>query len=399
MVVAKSVLSFLSLALPRISLFSAVDFKLRDSPFMRTLLLAVSMLVAGPAFADDWTGKTVITKRNGIRIGHSEGDGRQVFTAELKLFDFQVRKDRDGYLLIAFAGQEDWAPKSEFVLLDDAPAFFTEQIQANPADPVNWHRRGVAWRLKNNVDAAIRDFDESLRLSPDPAVFLSRGNALFAKGEIDRAIRDFNETIRLDPKAVDAFNNRGLAWAGKRDFDAAIRDYSEAIRLDPKSALAFNNRGIAWASKQDFDRAIRDYDEAIRLDPSSSAVYANRGYARSAKADYDRALLDYDEAIRLDPKSAYALSNRGIAWARTKEFDRALRDLDQAIQLNPNDSAAWYFRAIALNRQNKSALALESLEKALALGWRHFEYMEKDPDLDSLRADPAYKALVAKYQK
>ena len=81
---------------------------------MRTLLLALPLAIAAPAFADDdWTGKTVISKRNGVKIGHTDPGGLQVFTAELKLVDFKVGKDKDGFLLIAEGNREDWAPKAD----------------------------------------------------------------------------------------------------------------------------------------------------------------------------------------------------------------------------------------------------------------------------------------------
>src|SRR6516225_4005720 len=71
-----------------------------------------------------------------------------------------------------------------------------------------------------------------------------RGNAWRNKGDLDRAIADYNEAIRLDPKDAKAYNNRGIASRAKADLDRAIADYNEAIRLDP-NAGSYKNRGVA----------------------------------------------------------------------------------------------------------------------------------------------------------
>ena len=104
----------------------------------------------------------------------------------------------------------------------------------------------------------------------DPSsAYTNRGLAWGDKGDLDRAIADYNEAIRLDPKYADAYYNRGLAWRAKGDLDRAIADYNEAIRLDPKYADAYNNRGNAWRAKGDLDRAIADYN---RGDPARPEI-------------------------------------------------------------------------------------------------------------------------------
>jgi tetratricopeptide (TPR) repeat protein len=93
------------------------------------------------------------------------------------------------------------------------------------------------------------------------------------KGEIDRAIADYDEAIRLDPKDANAYTNRGRAYFAKGNNDRAIAEYDEAIRLDPKNKIAYNNRGSAYEAKGDNDRAIADYNVAIRLDPKYAFAY------------------------------------------------------------------------------------------------------------------------------
>jgi tetratricopeptide (TPR) repeat protein len=108
---------------------------------------------------------------------------------------------------------------------------------------------------------------ESGRESGRASAYNNRANARQAKGDLDRAIADYDEAIRLAPTLATTYNGRAAAWQAKGDLDRAIADYDEAIRLNPKYATAYNNRGFAWKAKGDLDRAIADYDEAIRLNP------------------------------------------------------------------------------------------------------------------------------------
>jgi tetratricopeptide (TPR) repeat protein len=65
-----------------------------------------------------------------------------------------------------------------------------------------------------------------------------RGLAYQRKDDLDRAIADYGEAIRLDPEYAEAYYGRGLTYRNKGDLERAIADYSEAIRLDPKLAAA-----------------------------------------------------------------------------------------------------------------------------------------------------------------
>jgi tetratricopeptide (TPR) repeat protein len=82
------------------------------------------------------------------------------------------------------------------------------------------------------IAASQREFDDCAGSDPDRSIAVytgilqgrgepakndaiacnNRGLTYRDKGELDRAIADFNEAIRLDPKFALAYNNRGLAY-------------------------------------------------------------------------------------------------------------------------------------------------------------------------------------------
>ena len=75
------------------------------------------------------------------------------------------------------------------------------------------------------------------------------GDDLREKGDIDGAIREYNEALRLKPDYTDAHNNLGLAYVAKGRLGDAIAELQEAIRrfvLQPGYADAHNNLAGAY---------------------------------------------------------------------------------------------------------------------------------------------------------
>jgi tetratricopeptide (TPR) repeat protein len=75
------------------------------------------------------------------------------------------------------------------------------------------------------VIAAKQETPQNLAIA-----FTNRGNAYVNKRDLDRAIADFDEAIRLDPKNAFPLNARGFAQ-NKSQYDRAIADFDQAISL------------------------------------------------------------------------------------------------------------------------------------------------------------------------
>lgn len=290
-----------------------------------TAWLLFALLIPSPhaSAQESWVGESVLYRKPADEIKFGDVlQGRQVYFPFSGGWPIKVRDDREGWLRIHDGNREGWVDKADFMLVRDAPAYFHRRVQANPNDIWALSMRGLGWFLKGELDIAIKDFDQCIRLDPTNAwAFNSRGTAWSEKKEWDKAIRDYGEVIRLDPKDGLAFYNRGNAWRGKKELDKAIRDFDESIRLNPKHADSFNNRGISWSDKKMYDKALRDFDEAIRIDPkyanpfhSKACAYALQGNTSAAienlrksielgYTDFDQMAIDSDlDSIRSDPR-------------------------------------------------------------------------------------------------
>jgi tetratricopeptide (TPR) repeat protein len=262
--------------------------------------------------------------------------------------------------------------------LDGAIRDYTEWIRLKPDDHNAYFNRGSALQKKGDLDGAIRDYTEWIRLEPDrPWAYCYRGSACQAKGDLDRAGQDFIKAIKLDHEVkfdwedaaniYHAYYMRGIDRYDKGDLDGAIRDYTEAIRLEPDYADAYINRGNAWSDKSDLDSAIADYTEAIRLEPDDAVAYFNRGNAWSDKGDLDGAIADYTEAIRLKPDDADAYFNRASARSDKGDLDGAIRDYTEAIRLKPDYADAYNNRGKARRKKGDLDGAKRDLAEASKL--------------------------------
>ena len=93
----------------------------------------------------------------------------------------------------------------------------------------------------------------------------SRGTAYAELGNIQAAIKDFNQTIKIDPKSVDAYYNRGLANFKQGNHKLALADFSSAIKINPNLADAYGNRGLAEYALGNKRNAVTDLQQAASL--------------------------------------------------------------------------------------------------------------------------------------
>ncbi|MGJ0393528.1 MAG: magnesium-translocating P-type ATPase [Methylocystis sp.] len=201
--------------------------------------------------------------------------------------------------------------------------------------------RGAAYRAKGNVDGALADLDNALRIDPRSATALEERASIYQeRGELDSALADFDALIALRPRSALAFYGRAEVYRAKNNVVRAIMDYNTSLRLDNKLAAAYEGRARAFAGKGDFDKAIADFDEVLRLDPKSALAHAGRGAAYQAGQNFDRALAGYDEAIAIGSHSADSLLGRNRIYRNRNDAEREKQDLAAAPRLDSQLAAA-----------------------------------------------------------
>jgi hypothetical protein len=77
-----------------------------------------------------------------------------------------------------------------------------------------------------------------------------------------------------------------------------------------------------------------------------------------------------------------------------KEYSRAIYFLTVATEVRPENPLAWYNRGCGWARAGNNKRALEDLRVAVEKGFHDRAQMEKDPDLVSLKGEPAFGEIL-----
>jgi Flp pilus assembly protein TadD len=64
------------------------------------------------------------------------------------------------------------------------------------------------------------------------------------------------------------------------------------------------------------------------------------------------------------------------------------------VKLQPRNPTAHYNLACSLALSKRKTAALQELRQAVQLGYRDFDWMEQDPDLEALKHHPEFQALL-----
>ena len=81
---------------------------------------------------------------------------------------------------------------------------------------------------------------------------------------------------------------------------------------------------------------------------------------------------------------------------RLGQRDQALERARRASTIDPEDSAVLYNVGCVYALAGSDEEALDHLDKAIQNGFGHRDWLENDSDLDSIRDQPRFQALLRK---
>jgi serine/threonine protein kinase/Tfp pilus assembly protein PilF len=218
---------------------------------------------------------------------------------------------------------------------------------------------------------------------------------------LEQADAASRKALELDADLADAHASRGLAVSLRKQYDEAAKEFEIAIRLDPKLFEAYYFYARAVFAQGKMAEAVELFQKASQVNPDdyqSLILLANchvgLGQKAEAEAAQRRALQIVEKHLELHPDDARALYMGATSLCALGERQRALECARRALSIEPDDPGVLYNVACNYSNLGRPEEAIDCLEKAINNGFGFKQWIEHDTDLDPLRANPRFQALL-----
>jgi tetratricopeptide (TPR) repeat protein len=103
--------------------------------------------------------------------------------------------------------------------------------------------------------------------------------------------------------------------------------------------------------------------------------------------------------VRRDPQFIEALQILGDHYTQRGQYEHSLQVDKKLSRLEPRNPLVYYNLACSYALNSELDCAAAALERALALGYRDFKWLARDPDLRRLRKHPIFRTIEDKIRK
>lgn len=209
------------------------------------------------------------------------------------------------------------------------------------------------------------------------------------------------KALELAPNLAEAHASYGFSEYLKENYDNADQAFARAVELDPKLYEAHFYWGRCCVSQGESEEAARHLFDAMETSPHELDAPALLVQVLSDLGRLDElkevSQITIDNAARIfeqDPTNVRACLGSVFGYYRLGDIASVKKQINLAQALDPEDAIINYNMACIYSLIEDKKNAIHFLERAIERGMTHGDWIENDSDLDGLRSDPKFIALL-----
>ena len=296
---------------------------------------------------------------------------------------------------------DDVQTDSVLVVFALKPSYAEAQMKAKAKtceEPIGWkgflcafyehqHKYAEAVRLYNEMEKEYGHYDR---------INYNRSGCYAELGLYDEAISDITVLVEKDPglyvlcKRADYYRESGR-------FQEAIADYNAAGEEAPTHVYPYYARGWCYEMLGNDAKALAEYDAGINLDETYAYIYLMRGEIKHKQGNEDEAKADFEKVLQIDT-TIQESSCRQYALFFLGKNDEAIDWMERMIADDPENDGHYYDKACLYARMGRLDESVAALRTAFEKGYRSFEHIKYDDDMDPIRELPEFKSLIEEYK-
>jgi tetratricopeptide (TPR) repeat protein len=223
------------------------------------------------------------------------------------------------------------------------------------------HALGVAYRLLNKPDDAMRNYLQSMEINKKLGLkrslavnYTEIAQVQTMIGKPDEALKSYaaglaiQQEIGAKKESGDTLLDIGVVYENKGDYDKALENYKDALQVERDAAdqnyeaLCLNNIGTVYLAKGDTENALSYLQQALQLREKLAVsgdiaqTLSHLGDVYTSTNQYDKALSTYMRSLELwrksgDAHGAASVSHSiGLIFQQQARFDAAVSSMQDA---------------------------------------------------------------------
>ena len=205
--------------------------------------------------------------------------------------------------------------------------------------------------------------------------------------------KEYRRAIELKPNYATAHHWLGADLVYVKRFDDSLVELRRGEELDPLSPIIGTNLGDTLVFAGRYDEAIAQYKRTLVSNPSFAYAHRALGWAYGSKGMYPEAIAETRTSIELNNASS-AKGFLGLWLARSGKRDEAVKLLGELKQEATQGYVQGYTLALIYIGLGDKEEALNWLEKQMSGRSETANAYAVAPELDVLRAEPRFKAML-----
>ncbi len=270
---------------------------------------------------------------------------------------------------------------------------------------------GGAYANARNIETIVRICEQAVALDPGYAeawalMALAQAELRFWLGmEVD-ALPAAERAVSInpdlpEPRCVKAryLEHEGRIAEANEQIESALQTDPESWEVNREAARLMFRQGRLKEAAQFFEKA----SDLMTADFHSSAMlqtcYSSLGPPEMLRQAAERCLTRSEAALRKHPGNGAALAAGALSLLALGEEARASDWVQRALLLDPDNPSTLYNLACAYcaytDDQERALDILEVFFEKVLNSTTILKHIEVDPDIDSVRDHPRFKAMLA----
>jgi tetratricopeptide (TPR) repeat protein len=224
---------------------------------------------------------------------------------------------------------------------------------------------GSTNEMKGNYSAAIIDYQEALRLDPNPGIHFALAKNFLRIQKLPSALSHAKEAVNGNPENTEYKYLLANVFQAGNQPDSAAGIYEQIIKTDSTDQNAYYALAQIYESTQPL-KALELYYKLVDLIGPEWNVLVSIADLNERMGNVEKTIETVEELTELNPSNLKLKKLLIESYLKVEKYDKALKMADELIVEHPNDINLIEYRAnslIQLDRWDEGAAEYEKLSE------------------------------------